>query len=216
MQPYTTFRYVTPPRCKARLPPIPEELDRLQKKGWWAQCKWNGTNSLIFVSPTKDVQGWNRHNSPHKAWSPSKQNTELYRSLPGTSWWVFNGELLHSKGPSVKDVHFIHDVLVADGFLLTGKTYAQRYEILYDLWSPRADGTIDALDHWVIDKHTWLAKSYDTDFIGLYAKLDGPLHEGLICKDPRAVLSVTELGPSGRAHWMMKLRRPDRAKAIGF
>lgn len=196
---YETLSPISPPRPERAVPP--SLLARFEKLEFLCQVKKNGTYSVVYVAPDKVVTTLNRHREPHKQWSPSSETMSLFSSLPGGGWWVLCAELLHSKvsgGP--RDTHYVHDVLVADGDYLIGETYAQRYSRLVSLFVPKS--VSDTPDHWVVDDHVWLAKCRRTGFREYYDSLSAPEDEGVVLKDPRAVLTTKP----GR--WSVKCRRP--------
>jgi len=210
---YDRFVYLRPPRCDARFSPLLSEFERYRRRGWLAQAKMNGFNSVIFVPPTMcgrsacdriGIQAWNRHNKVHSKWHFTRENSQVFRNLP-LGWWVFNAELLASK-----DVHFVHDVLVAEGRYLVGESFANRQNILWDVFAQSKffDGTTD--DHWVVDKHVWLARNIPNP-AEAWAMAQNPKRpeiEGIVVKDPLAVLSLNDLTSNGRnAPWMAKCRK---------
>src|ERR1700756_4000556 len=127
---YDSFAYLTPPRTEAKIPP--SLLSMYEEGGWLAQVKKNGTNSVIFVPPTREPFAYNRHGERHKAWEFDAESARFFKKLPGRNWYVFNAELLHSKvsgGP--RNTNYLHDVLVYDGTYLLGRTYLERYNLLF-------------------------------------------------------------------------------------
>ena len=213
---YTEFKYLRPPRCGTAFPPMRSEFSRLERLGYKAQIKWNGANSVIFVAPDRSIDAWTRHGERHKRFRFNDENSKMFRGIPGDKWWVFNGEYLNDKGPSVKNVHFIHDVLVADGKILIGKSYEWRQSVLDNLFPVSIAGSHTS-DHFVLDEHTWLARNIPDIEFAYNTYKDHPLHEGVVVKNPKGILELKDLTMNGRnAPWMLKCRHPKSSKNVRF
>jgi ATP-dependent DNA ligase len=160
------------------------------------------------VHPDRTVVGWNRHREQHRAWGFTGETAAIFHAIPGRDWYVFNGELLHSKTKHIKNTHVLYDVLVADGIHLTGTTYEFRYQLLFDIL---AKGLTFAApgddDHFELDRYTRIARNYTSGFTDLFASLVNPEDEGLVLRKP----DVPYLG-SNADSWMVKFRRPGITK----
>lgn len=198
---YEKFTYIFPPRAETAIPP--NLLKAYQRKHWTAQVKKNGTNSVIFVSPEKKVFAMGRHNNDHKQWSFTPETAAIFKALPGKGWYVINAELLHSKVSGIRDINYIHDILVDDGEYLLGTTYAQRYSRLLMLFLH--DTATTTYSHFVLDKHTWLARNHDGSFAELYDSLTNPEDEGIVLKNMLGRLAI-----KGNGGWTVKCRRPHK------
>ncbi len=170
--------------------------------GWITQFKMNGSASQIIVSPNGALTAFTRHAEPHKKWNWSLASSAPFQSLP-RGWWVFCAELLHNKvvnGP--KDTHYLHDILVANGERLIGKTYLQRYAILEKLFPPQ----VEHLGYYEVAPKLWLARNHDQGTghaKHLFNSLEGKLEEGLVFKKPDAPLDLR-----GNNDWCVKCRLP--------
>jgi hypothetical protein len=206
---YTSFAYLLPPRAEAKIPVA--MLSLYENAGWLAQVKKNGTNSVIFVPPDRKPFAYNRHGERHKVWDFDKESARFFSKLPGSNWYVFNAELLHSKvsgGP--RNTNYLHDVLVYDGTYLLGRTYLERYNLLFKAFDPYVSG--EAFSHFILNPQTLLAKSVRTGFKTMFKEqLIAGEDEGLVIKDPRGLLSTTD---GKNARWMAKIRKPN--KNLGF
>lgn len=197
-----TGGYVDPPRASVKqdesLLPIRET------QGLWAQIKKNGTNSVIFVDPDRNVVGYNRHGEQHRAWSFTEPTAAIFKSIPGKGWYVFNGELLHNKTPHIKNQHYLYDILVADTIGLTGTNYAFRYQLLFDILAPgkQFGEPTPETQYWRQDEYTSIARVYHTGFAKLFASLSAVEDEGLMCRNP----TLAYTGPKADT-WMCKFRR---------
>jgi hypothetical protein len=206
---YANFSYLAPPRAEAKIPF--GMLSIYEEGGWFAQVKKNGTNSVIFVGPNRIPFAYNRHGERQKAWSFDKASALFFEKLPGHNWYVFNAELLHSKvsgGP--KNTNYLHDCLVYDGTYLVGRTYLERYNLLFKAFDPYVTG--GTYSHFFLNAQTLLAKSTRKGFKALFKEgLTENEDEGLVLKDPRGLLATTD---GKNARWMAKIRKPN--KNLGF
>jgi len=204
--------FLAPQRAEHKI--LPAMLDGYEKRGWWAQVKKNGTNSIIEVLPDGNIRSWNRHGEPHKQWQFSDGSRAAFLNLP-KGHYVFNAELLHSKTPHIKDVNYLHDLLVFRGEHLIGVSYTTRYELLMELFRELflKGPALNVVDpnmnsHFVVDRHTWIARNinnFSEQFLSLRARED----EGIVVKDPCACLGFRS-NPS----WSYKCRVPH--KNYGF
>lgn len=195
---YDKFTYLYPPRAENAIPP--SKLGEYQRKGWIAQVKKNGTNSVIFVPPDRKVFAMGRENNQHKQWDFSPGSAEIFRSIPGNGWYVINAELLHSKVSGLRDINYIHDILVDNGEYLIGTTYAQRYSRLLMMF---LNGNLPKeQSHYVLNQHTWLARNHGSDFTGLFESLERPEDEGIVLKNMQGKLAI-----KNNNGWTVKCRR---------
>jgi len=205
---YSSFRYLWPPRPEKAIPR--EMLGFYANRGWVAQCKMNGTCSVLAISPERQIFAMNRHEDEHKLWQPKPAHLQDFVKLPGKGWYVFVAELLHSKVPGIRDVNYVHDILVADGVQLAGTRFDQRQERLSWLLLNRKRGkSREMLTHWEITPTLWLAKNYVNGFGDLFDRLDRPEHEGLVLKNPAGTLSMC-LREGDNSGWQVKCRRPHK------
>ena len=199
---FDAYEYLWPPRPERSIPT--NLLAMYQKRGWIAQAKMNGTCNVLAVSPTKEIVAMNRHKETHKLWTPTAASSAAFKALPGKGWYVFVTELLHSKVQGLRDINYIHDVLVANGDYLVGKTMVERQDILSKLFL--TDKNEEENTHHVINKNTWLVKNRLANFGAFYESLDKPEHEGLVLKNPNAPLAYC-FKQSSNADWSVKCRK---------
>lgn len=205
---YETYRYLYPARPGGK-PLAPMSIPMMEKLGYWAQKKKNGTCSVIFTHG-KDVIFKQRYKDlDHAAWAPQPAHLEFFGSI-SSKWNVFCAELLHSKGPSVKHEFYIFDILVHEGVYLVGKTFAERMQILSDMF--KKDWK-DEGDQYRIHKHVTVAKTYSGGFKGLFDK-PGPLDEGLVFKLPSGKLQPC-VDENSNSTSMQKCRHP-KSKTYSF
>lgn len=203
---YDSYEYLWPPRPDSKRAVPPTMLSFYERRGHLAQIKKNGTCSVITRFPDKSVRFMNRHKEEHSAWTPTASSEHVFRNLDG-GWYVFVAELLHNKvsgGP--RNIHYIFDVLVADGEYLVGKTFIERQQILNELFP---DTISETFSHRVIDDHTWVAKLIDEDFSGLFSNLSEAEDEGIVIKNPDAKLESCSRASANTA-WQVKCRVPHK------
>ena len=206
---YEKFEYLWPPRPENAI--ATNMLAFYEKRGWVSSFKMNGTCSVIAVSPERKLICKTRHNDDHKLWSPSAKSSEIFQNLPGDGWYVFVAELMHSKVPGLRDINYINDILVADGERLDGGALAARQEILKKLFLK--GGEEETISHYALDDHAWLAKNHSGGFAGLFAGIDKPEHEGLVLKNPKAVLLPCSK-QKANAGWSVKIRKATKNYAF--
>jgi hypothetical protein len=211
---YDSFKYLYPARPSG-MPISPLSIGMMVKLGYVAQKKKNGTCSVIFARGN-EVIFRTRHpeidEGKHRAWQPNDAHLNFFSSL-GPKWNVFCAELLHNKGPSIKDELYIFDQLVCDGDYLVERTFSERQQLMRDRWGK---SWVEDSDLFRVHKHVSIAKvfnSKDHDFKDMFNNL-GPLDEGLVFKLPGAKLARC-MKDDSNAHWSQKCRHP-KAKTYSF
>ena len=198
---YDHYMFISPPRPKSAIPS--DRLAIYDGNGWIAQPKLNGTYNCIAVGPDKTIIAAKRDGKRHARWRFDENNSRAFKTLPKERWYVFCAELLNDKTPHIKNVNYIHDILVCNGKVLIGTTYPERHKILQGLFP---DAAPNPLGYTEIDRYTWLAQVYDSDFQSLYSQLSVQVEcEGLVLKNTTTRLSLgdTTLG-------MVKCRKPTK------
>lgn len=198
---YDSYAYTWPPRPENAVPT--DMFAHYESQSWVGQIKKNGTCSVIFTNGT-DVIFKTRHNENHKMWKPQPEHFAFFRSLvTNGKWAVFEAELLHNKGNTVKNTFYIFDILVWDGWYLTGSTFEWRQELLQEIFKGNLE---EAEDHWVIQEKFWLAKPILGDFLKIWQALEHDEDEGIVLKNPKATLKLCNK-PSSNSGWQIKCRR---------
>ncbi len=198
---YEQYGYTWPPRPENAIPT--DMFDYYQREGWVGQIKKNGTCTLVFSDGNQTIYK-TRHNDNHKMWKPQPEHYEFFKELSGGEWCVFEAELLHNKGNTVKNTLYIFDILVWKGEYLVGTTFAQRQELLQEIFAGKLQDTHD--DHWVISEKFWLAKPVTSDFLKRWEALTHDEDEGIVLKNPTAKLKLCNK-PSANSGWQVKCRR---------
>lgn len=202
---YKSWTYLYPPRPESVV--TADMLPYYQKRGWWAQYKKNGTNSLVVVSPKGEVDFWTRHGTRHKAWNCNAYlKSYILDVVPRRSWTILVAELLHNKTQSIKDTLYFHDVIVYRNEHLVGTTFAMR-QVLLDGVLPLGNAA-ESHSHWVLTHGVWRAKNMTKDFLKTFKSIkDTKVDEGLVVKNPEGKL-VWCLKPGVNSSWQVKVRYP--------
>lgn len=137
-----------------------------------------------------------RHNEDHKLWTPTREAIDFFAGFKDS---VFVFELLHSKVIGIRDTIYIFDVLRYVGRDLVGTTLAERLDLLSKI-TP-------------FSKNISVAPVYHQDLTGLYRSLTNPADEGIVLKNPNAILLDCNRD-SLNAGWQVKCRRA--TKNYGF
>jgi hypothetical protein len=200
---YDAYQYRWPPRPTNAAPV--GLIGFYQRRGWVPQIKKNGTCTVIFARGD-EVIFKTRHNDDHKAWVPQPQHSAFFSGR--AKWNVYVAELLHSKGPQLKNHLYLFDLLVSDGVELVGATLLERQRILLDRFpTPTADivGSRAGLGARMITQDVSHATLIENP-TGAWTSL-GALDEGLVFKNPNAKLAPC-ITPTANGGWQIKIRRP--------
>ena len=199
---YDDYSYLFPPRPEDAI--SPQMLTMMERRGFHAQIKKNGTCNVLAVSPDKQIVARSRHKDTHKLWTPNPAKLAAFTSLPGKGWYVFVCELMHSKVPGIRDINYVHDVLVHNGDYLVGTKQIDRYARLCSIFG--TDKLEQTYSHYGLDEHTWIARQFIEGFKALYDSLGEAQDEGLVLKDPNAPLQLcTRAGSNNKG--MLKSRK---------
>ena len=204
---YTEFRYLWPPRPETKI--APTDLGVIEGMGWWGQAKINGTCCTIYVDASTGASvAMGRHGPDHILdWQPGIAWEAFTASLPGKGWYVFVGELLHSKGVGVKNTIVLFDLLVEDGDYLVGKTLYDRFDRLERLLKAYNSEPQIELTHREYNQYVWLITNRARAF-RLWFDAEAPaMVEGLCLKDKNAKLRLCSKA-SANAGGQVKCRKP--------
>ncbi len=204
---YTEYAYLYPPRPETKCPV--GTLPFYQNRGWWAQTKKNGTCTVIFAKGDQVIFK-TRHGEAdeHKAWTPLAEHVKFFKDDSKGAWNVYCAELLHSKTPHIKNQLYIFDQLVEDGKLLEGTTFAERQLNLHARWAPTTDEGDQIRVHPLVSVAVNFTNGFAERFKNLKAE-----DEGLVLKDPKAILKVGYTS-NNNTGWQAKCRIPH--KNYGF
>ena len=204
---YDSFKYLFPPRPETAI--APDFLDFYENRGWVAQFKKNGTNTIISLSPKKEFIAMNRHQEFHKAWGLTEHiKEELLRLFGGNGWVVLVAEIMHSKTKTIKDTIFIHDLLVYESQFLIKTSFIAR-QILLD---QHLKTSVETDTHYVCDTmgKVWYAKKFTQNFKELFYSIKDPtIDEGLVLKNPIGQLTDCAK-PTSNSGWQVKVRHSSK------
>lgn len=215
--PYTEFRYIYPPRTEMKIKPGPGLVRKMWEKfpGVIGQFKLNGTRNMFYVFPDGSVQAWNRHAEQQKQYdlTPSMKANIAALGLPMGKFHVVDGELLHSKTKTVKDVAYMFDILVFNGEYLLGETYLERYLLLHRLMEDGGKFGYFPQDFTPREGNMYLAENFAPvkwDWMWQMAlKVD--YCEGMVLKQTNSV-SALEPGNTvvNNPGFMLRVRKPTK------
>jgi hypothetical protein len=200
---YNSFQFLYPPRPENAI--APHLIGFYEGRGWVAQYKKNGTNTLLAIAPDKTIITKTRQGEDHKAWTmPESLAKSLVELFPEPVWYVLCAELMHSKTPTIKDSLYIHDCLVWQSQFLIGSTFLSRQMLLEE----RLKTNVETKSHYVADSggKLWFAKLLRSNFSFAFLDIkDVSIDEGLVLKDPHAKLSLC-MTPKANSAWSVKVR----------
>lgn len=202
------MRFVYPPRPRGRIEPVRlPEYEASANPTWWAQWKYKGTRCLTYVTEDRLVRFYKWTGEPHRAYSPTDQTVENFRSLglEAGKGYVLDGELMHSQTKTIKDVVVLYDVLWAGDYLF-GTTVRDRLAIL-----SRVCGEPTVMEPtgraYAVREHIWLAPTFTDGFARRFAEaVPDDAREGLVLKQPDG--RIDNMG--GREHevaWQVRCRK---------
>lgn len=179
------------------IPPDETQLNELEASGKYiAEQKWNGDNFLINTS---EMSFWNRYKERHR-FQPNEQTREELKKLPKKMF--LNGELMHYKTTTVKNIIVIHNILVYKDKPLIGKSWGDARKIIEDLGLP-----LTIFGQTSYANHLLLSRTTKEGFWKLFQQADGKIIEGIILKDPLGKLVISTF-PVADVSWMLKIRKP--------
>lgn len=126
-------QFIRPIHPKTEIRPDPDAISRILKLGWVGQTKIHGHRAQIHIHADDTIApiAYNRQGKVHTKMLPDEVIFELRRILPlRTGWTVIDCEWLKSD-----DRLYLFDILKLNDELLKGFTYAERYEILPQVYS---------------------------------------------------------------------------------
>jgi hypothetical protein len=147
--PFPTWRFIFPPRTDMLLPPGMNSARSLWESfpDAIAQYKLNGSRNLTVIHPDERIELWGRG----KAGQPGTIQRQIPLSplmrkqieslgLSKGRLHVLDGEFVHAKTSTVKDVLYQFDILVHDSEHLIGMTGEERYALLHRIMSKAGVG----------------------------------------------------------------------------
>lgn len=208
-----------PPHPASRTPE--HELYSYEASGeWFAQRKFNGTHVLINVSPSGEVGILTRHGTPPRLFRPSVRHIEQILALNldrGKEYWLA-GELLDhkTKNPRYKGKIVLFDVLKAGRYLIRKPDQSGRLRILSDICGRPSSLEPARGIALAVSEDLWVAEVWEERFSERFSDfLDMDEIEGLVLRKKSSSLENFGQKPYD-VHWMVRCRKPDRAKSYRF
>lgn len=200
---YNEYSYLFPPRPETKI--AQGQLAFYEKRGWIAQLKKNGTNTVIFAKGSEVIfmtrHAENGKGIPHKMWKPKQLHVDFFAGR-SNKWNVWVAELLNDKTPSIKDHLYIHDQIVHNGQQLVGTNLLQRHEILHEMLM--TESVVEEADLYRLGVGFSIARNLHSGFADVFTKLK-PEDEGLVLKSPTAKLEPCFKETANRG-WQVKSR----------
>jgi hypothetical protein len=206
MRPYTSFRYLYPPRPESVI--TSDRISYFEQQGWIGQYKKNGTCSIIAYSPQGEFIAMGRHNEPHRAWTLTQEHKNTFWKLwPKGEWTIVVAEILHNKTPTIKNTIYVHDILVAHSQYLVGETFRARQKLLTELL-PASMGETES--HYLVTENIWRVKNLEENLSDHFNNIKDPrINEGLVLKKVDSVLKFCDT-PTSNSGWSVKVRYPTK------
>ena len=208
------MRYLYPPRPKSKIPP--GNLAGYEKLNQWvAQLKFNGTRTVIQITADGNVNFFNRHDSQHKQFFPSKEIVKEALSLDlekGKEHWL-DGELLKNKtkDPRYKERIVLFDVLMLNGKYFFGQpTQLIRLGLLEKIC--RFPKNLESANGIALmaTEHLWMAQTWHDNFVTHFKQfLNTDEIEGLILRKKNSV--IDHVGTEEYdVNWVIRCRKPHK------
>ena len=200
------FMYLWPPRPETSIQFGSPHFEIMRKRATWrSNLKLNGQRNLIYISPERELQFWNRHFAHHLNYSfPGWMCKQILEVVPETGkWMVIDGELLHCKDASIKNTLYWWDLLVCDNDYMIGTTYESRHTKLRSLVKTGStDGFIAKAT-----ENIWLAEIIQPEqYEEAWARTSISYVEGLMFKQLTGKLAPC-VGIHNNSLWQVRCRK---------
>jgi len=183
---YSDYRYIYPPRPERKIPK--SSLKDYDTGGLFggeflAEPKFNGSCGPLFFNSERFLP-MNRHKDRLTTF---KIEASEFRDLfTSDKWNVIVGEYMNKSKKDDSNKVFNHkfvifDILVIDGEHILGKTFEERWNMLYDMFKDQIIGENEY--SYQITENIWLVKVFYTNFESIWEKLTKiDMIEGLVLK----------------------------------
>ena len=199
------MKYIFPPRPENKVPR--SSIDTFDDGTFMAQPKFNGSCAELYLD--KSFKVMNRH---QQTLSGVTIKEDEFRSIFDFGKEnLIVGEYMNKSKKGLDGKIFNHkfmtfDIIVSDGTHLLGKTFSERYDMLYEKFKILDE---DELTYKLSD-NIYLVKNYEKDFGKIWdniTKID--MIEGLVLKKKNAGL---ELGTREKNNWanQIKIRKTEK------
>ena len=188
------------------------------------QWKLNGSRNMTVIHPDGRIELWGRgrNGKPGEIQkqipltAPMRQQIMDLKLLPG-KLHVLDGEFIHAKTSTVKDVLYQFDILVYNSRHLIGVTGRERYDLLHHIMHRYASAPRYFPSNFEPLAGTmYLAENFPRlEWDGMYQKaLTIPFCEGVVVKQMGAASALEYGGQEyNNSGWMTRMRKPDKRYA---
>lgn len=200
------MHYIYPPRIKTVLPPS-GTVSFEHMNQFMAQVKLNGSCMMLYIHRNV-LLTYNRHKElmAHKM-----DKRELLALNPTDTYMVLVGEYMNKNqtdenGEPWNHKFVIFDILVYEGKHLIGKTFAERFELLRELYP---DNPVKKHLH-QISENCFRVDSFDNNFEEVFQEVTPhQMYEGIVLKKKNSRLQngTTELNNHSS---QFKVRKPTK------
>ena len=201
-------KYIYPPRPEKKIPR--SSLDKFDNGTFMCEPKFNGSCAEIYID--ESVKVMNRHNS---LLSGVKLDEKELRSVFPVNDGIYVGEYMNKSKKDKNGNIFNHkfimfDIIAYNGLHLLGKTFAERYDMLF--------GMFDIIDEddliYKITENIYLTKKFECDFCKIWdhiIKID--MIEGLVLKQKNSKLTQ---GISPKNNFLCQIKCRRETKNYGY
>lgn len=176
---------IYPPRPKGAVPPL--ELPYFEgQELWCVQPKFNGSRTVIHISPSDIVNAYSRHGRPHLGYEMPLSLKKEILALPGrkagVEYWLDGELLLKTKALDTKGKLVLFDILQEGRYFFGSPNQVERLEIL-----KRVCGNPTELDPWrkmgyLVSENILMAPTFFSNFKKEFDTDRGEEVEGLVLR----------------------------------
>jgi ATP-dependent DNA ligase len=182
---------IFPPRPKSAIPP--KELPYYEKTGLWcAQPKYNGSRSVILITPEHKVFIYGRHGRVHLNYTMptnvAKEILELPGLKPGLKYWLDGELLVKTTAKDTKGKIVLFDILQVDKYLFLKYDQLKRLQLLSDVCgNPTKLDPLRGMGY-TISENLLMAPTFFSDLKVEFEKSYSDEVEGLVLRKKDSVL----------------------------
>lgn len=201
---YESFRYLFPNRPEQAVP-ISNLVKYEVTNDYIAEPKLNGSCCLIFIGDNK-YKIYNRHREQMR----TKISIDTIDKLKlSNKYWVWQGEYMNKSklldGVNINHQFVLHDCLVADGNILTGKNVLERYEYIKQLGFKKGSTYLEN-----ITDQLKAVKTFDKNFSDIFHSMNKDTAlEGLVLKN-RNITMMNPYNQLTNGYSSLKFRKAEK------
>jgi ATP-dependent DNA ligase len=192
----------------------PHLLPMYEQQGrWLVQRKFNGSRTVVHVTPAGEVTLWGREGDAHEFEIPHHIAEEIRSlNLLGQEYWL-DGEFMHrTTAKQYKNKLILFDVLQAGRYFFLGPKLTDRLLLLDEICrSPKSLETSGRGIALAVTENIWMAQSWKSSFSDRFNDLiDMPEIEGLVVKLADSVLRERGLRYY-EVEWQIRCRKESKS-----